>query len=391
MGVLRDAWEAKLETDARAKENRGESAFDQRFALNVSRKSSRNDYASGDSPDSFSVVFTLVIILIAIGGFWYMSHQNTVEREAQLVTAEPRATTFKDNGKIDRAGDLHIWTGGDNGEKCRLNGGFVVDIPPRGEFCTVQMSIEMWNKERGVTPAMIARVRERAKPVDFIFWIVAAFCIAPGVFLFVKKTENRSAKKANRPEKEVNPDIGQSLSKLADFERYVGNMATIKLDIAQGGKELTGRLQGVFDSRLVAIDVAGKLIELPYADIKSAHLRDIAEKIADRAARKPNTEVECTYTETQGSKPKTSWSLILRFTFVTTLFVALACIVVGLPVSAIMRSNGISSIVMTTSSFLGIGLVAAYFNKKDYSDRELKAVNSTALIYAGIILSMNFL
>ncbi len=69
------------------------------------------------------------------------------------------------------------------------------------------------------------------------------------------------------------PGIDRPLFKLADFERFSGNTAKIRLAVAlQGRKNFKGRLQGVVDSKLVAIEVDGERFDLPYADIARANL-----------------------------------------------------------------------------------------------------------------------
>ena len=69
------------------------------------------------------------------------------------------------------------------------------------------------------------------------------------------------------------PGIDRPLFKLADFERFNGQVAKIKLAVGQDGrKNFKGRLLGVVDSRLVAIEVDGERYDLPYADIARANL-----------------------------------------------------------------------------------------------------------------------
>ncbi len=69
------------------------------------------------------------------------------------------------------------------------------------------------------------------------------------------------------------PGIDRPLFKLADFERFSGSTAKIKLAVAlEGRKNFKGQLQGVVDSRLVAIEVDGEHYDLPYADIARANL-----------------------------------------------------------------------------------------------------------------------
>jgi len=69
------------------------------------------------------------------------------------------------------------------------------------------------------------------------------------------------------------PGIDRPLFKLADYERFAGRIAKIKLAVAQQGrKNFKGRLQGVADSSRVRIEVDGELFDLPYGDIARANL-----------------------------------------------------------------------------------------------------------------------
>ena len=69
------------------------------------------------------------------------------------------------------------------------------------------------------------------------------------------------------------PGIDRPLFKLDDFERFSGQIAKIKLAVAQQGrKNFKGRLQGVVDSNRVSIEVDGEVFDLPYADIARANL-----------------------------------------------------------------------------------------------------------------------
>ena len=69
------------------------------------------------------------------------------------------------------------------------------------------------------------------------------------------------------------PGIDRPLFKLADYERFAGEVAKIKLSVAQHGrKNFKGRLQGVSESSQVAIEVDGERFELPFADIARANL-----------------------------------------------------------------------------------------------------------------------
>ncbi len=69
------------------------------------------------------------------------------------------------------------------------------------------------------------------------------------------------------------PGIERPLFKLADFERYAGKTARVKLAVGLlGRKNFKGELQGVADSKLVTIEVDGEIYDLPYADIAKANL-----------------------------------------------------------------------------------------------------------------------
>ena len=69
------------------------------------------------------------------------------------------------------------------------------------------------------------------------------------------------------------PGIDRPLFKLADFERFIGKTAKIKLLVGvQGRKNFKGRLQGVTDAQLINIEVDGEQFDLPYSDIARANL-----------------------------------------------------------------------------------------------------------------------
>ena len=69
------------------------------------------------------------------------------------------------------------------------------------------------------------------------------------------------------------PGIDRPLFKLADYERFAGRTAKIKLAVAlDGRKNFRGELRGVADSKRVVIEVDGEAFELPYADIARANL-----------------------------------------------------------------------------------------------------------------------
>ena len=69
------------------------------------------------------------------------------------------------------------------------------------------------------------------------------------------------------------PGIDRPLFKLADFERFNGQEAKIKLALGlDGRKNFKGRLQGVTDAKQIVIEVDGEQFDLPYADIARANL-----------------------------------------------------------------------------------------------------------------------
>ena len=69
------------------------------------------------------------------------------------------------------------------------------------------------------------------------------------------------------------PGIDRPLFKLADYERFAGQTARIKLAVAQQGrKNFKGELQGVADSKWISIKVDGEVFDLPFADIARANL-----------------------------------------------------------------------------------------------------------------------
>ena len=69
------------------------------------------------------------------------------------------------------------------------------------------------------------------------------------------------------------PGIDRPLFKLADFERFAGSVAKIRLAAGlDGRRNFKGRLQGVTDAGQVSIEVDGEVFDLPYADIARANL-----------------------------------------------------------------------------------------------------------------------
>ena len=69
------------------------------------------------------------------------------------------------------------------------------------------------------------------------------------------------------------PGLDRPLFKLADFERFAGRTAKIRLAVARDGRRnFRGELRGVDDAGLVRIEVDGEEFRLPHADIARANL-----------------------------------------------------------------------------------------------------------------------
>ena len=69
------------------------------------------------------------------------------------------------------------------------------------------------------------------------------------------------------------PGLDRPLFKLADFARFSGRMARIKLLAGVNGRRnFKGELQGVTDPDRIRIAVDGEVFELPHADIAKANL-----------------------------------------------------------------------------------------------------------------------
>ena len=69
------------------------------------------------------------------------------------------------------------------------------------------------------------------------------------------------------------PGIDRPLFKLADYERFAGQTAKIRLAVAlEGRKNFRGELLGVADSKWIKIEVDGQRFDLPFADIARANL-----------------------------------------------------------------------------------------------------------------------
>ena len=69
------------------------------------------------------------------------------------------------------------------------------------------------------------------------------------------------------------PGIDRPLFKLADYARFAGQTARIRLAVAQQGRRnFKGELKGVTDADCISIEVDGEVYDLPYADIARANL-----------------------------------------------------------------------------------------------------------------------
>jgi ribosome maturation factor RimP len=69
------------------------------------------------------------------------------------------------------------------------------------------------------------------------------------------------------------PGIDRPLFKLADFERFAGRVAKIRLAAGlDGRRNFKGRLVGVDEAGLIKIEVDGENFDLPFADIARANL-----------------------------------------------------------------------------------------------------------------------
>ncbi len=69
------------------------------------------------------------------------------------------------------------------------------------------------------------------------------------------------------------PGLDRPLFKLADFARFSGRVARIKLLAGLNGRRnFKGELQGVADPDRIRIEVDGETFELPHADIAKANL-----------------------------------------------------------------------------------------------------------------------
>ena len=69
------------------------------------------------------------------------------------------------------------------------------------------------------------------------------------------------------------PGIDRPLFKPADYERFSGQTAKIKMAVGlHGRRNFKGRLQGLADDGMVKIEVDGEEFSLPFADIARANL-----------------------------------------------------------------------------------------------------------------------
>ncbi len=69
------------------------------------------------------------------------------------------------------------------------------------------------------------------------------------------------------------PGLDRPLFKLADFERFSGQMVKIKMSTGlDGRRNFKGVLQGVTDSKFIEVEVDGEIYQLPLTDIAKANL-----------------------------------------------------------------------------------------------------------------------
>ena len=69
------------------------------------------------------------------------------------------------------------------------------------------------------------------------------------------------------------PGIDRPLFKLADYERFAGQTAKIRLAVGiEGRRNFRGRLLGVAEPGQVRIEVDGEVFTLPHTDIARANL-----------------------------------------------------------------------------------------------------------------------
>ncbi|MFT5657638.1 MAG: ribosome maturation factor RimP [Gammaproteobacteria bacterium] len=69
------------------------------------------------------------------------------------------------------------------------------------------------------------------------------------------------------------PGVNRPLFKLSDYDRFSGEMAKIRMDVALlGRRNFKGVLQGVVQSKYVQIMVDDESYDLPFSDIGKANL-----------------------------------------------------------------------------------------------------------------------
>jgi len=69
------------------------------------------------------------------------------------------------------------------------------------------------------------------------------------------------------------PGLDRPIFKLADFERFAGELARIKMSVGvDGRRNFKGVLKGVVAAKLIEIEVDGETYQLPLADIGKANL-----------------------------------------------------------------------------------------------------------------------
>jgi len=73
------------------------------------------------------------------------------------------------------------------------------------------------------------------------------------------------------------PGVDRPLRKLADFERFAGETATLKTRAAQTGRTTwTGRIEGVEGDRVV-LDVDDESVAVPFNEILKARLKGVVD------------------------------------------------------------------------------------------------------------------
>jgi ribosome maturation factor RimP len=81
------------------------------------------------------------------------------------------------------------------------------------------------------------------------------------------------------------PGMDRPLVKLADFERFMGERANIRLHAPLAGrKRFTGFLRGVEDA-ILRLEVDGVIVEIPLAEVDSARLAPAFETPTKKPVR----------------------------------------------------------------------------------------------------------